>query len=98
VKKRFRQGVLAGIAVAVLLEVGVCTLDLLGAWSANYAVFMIPFWPSSLMLMALTGDNPSWFVAEVFALSFTANGLLYGVLWSAFGGFFVEWIQSGESS
>ena len=72
---------LAGLLVAIALEV---LWRMVGYYSPNgYVVERVArvLWPSSLFKMALDEGKDSWTqVSLVYALSFIANGALYGVL------------------
>jgi hypothetical protein len=71
----------AGLLVAIALE---ASWRMLGYYSpSGYVVERVArvLWPSSLFKMALDEGKDSWEqVSLVYALSFIANGALYGVL------------------
>jgi|SRR5580704_18576266 hypothetical protein len=71
----------AGLLVAIALE---ALWRMLGYYSPNgYVVEKVArvLWPSSLFKLALSDGKDSWGqVSLVYALSFIANGVLYGVV------------------
>ena len=40
-------------------------------------------WPTGIMMLATDGPSSAWYVAEVFAVSFAANMVLFGTLTAA---------------
>jgi hypothetical protein len=71
---------LAGVVLAITLEI---LWRMVGYSPTGYAVERVArvLWPSSVFKMALDGKKDSGFqVAAVYALSFVANGVLYGLL------------------